>query len=105
MSETQGPDFIPLAVIGMACRLPGANNLDEFWRLIEEGRTAIDELPTSRLDQGLYYDPKVGERGKTYSKLGAILSPSGSVPEKYPVPPELARTVDHAHVLMCQVAA
>ena len=68
------PHHMPLAIIGMACRLPGADNLDQFWRLLIEGRTAIAELPADRLDQEMYYDPQEGVRGKTYSKLGAIIS-------------------------------
>jgi acyl transferase domain-containing protein len=33
-----------IAVVGMACRLPGARNLEEFWRLLLEGREARVEL-------------------------------------------------------------
>ena len=61
---------LPLAIVGMACRLPGADNLDEYWQLIVEGRSAIAELPADRLDQELYFDPRQGVRGKSYSKLG-----------------------------------
>ncbi|MFB3067323.1 MAG: beta-ketoacyl synthase N-terminal-like domain-containing protein, partial [Planctomycetota bacterium] len=43
-----------LAIIGMACRLPGGDGLDEFWRLVVEGRSAVHELPESRLDRRLY---------------------------------------------------
>ncbi|HUN22977.1 MAG TPA: beta-ketoacyl synthase N-terminal-like domain-containing protein, partial [Anaerolineales bacterium] len=38
----------PIAVIGMACRLPGAPNLDEFWRLLAGGESAIMEVPAER---------------------------------------------------------
>ncbi|MCR9246633.1 MAG: SDR family NAD(P)-dependent oxidoreductase [bacterium] len=43
MSETD------IAVVGMACRLPGARNLDEFWRLLREGRDARVELSDDHL--------------------------------------------------------
>ncbi|MCY3603135.1 MAG: type I polyketide synthase, partial [Chloroflexi bacterium] len=33
----------PIAIVGMACRFPGANDLDSFWRLLEEGGNAISE--------------------------------------------------------------
>lgn len=33
----------PIAVIGMACRFPGANNIVELWQLLAEGRNAITE--------------------------------------------------------------
>ncbi len=28
----------PLAIVGMACRLPDADHLDAFWNLLVEGR-------------------------------------------------------------------
>ena len=33
----------PIAVVGMACRFPGADGLDAFWELLEEGRNAVTE--------------------------------------------------------------
>ena len=33
----------PIAVIGMACRFPGANDVRAFWRLLEAGEHAITE--------------------------------------------------------------
>ncbi|MGW1880674.1 SDR family NAD(P)-dependent oxidoreductase [Streptomyces sp. NPDC001975] len=36
-------DQEPVAVVGLACRLPGAGNPAEFWRLLREGRDALGE--------------------------------------------------------------
>ena len=33
----------PIAVVGMACRFPGASTLDAFWQLLAEGRNAVQE--------------------------------------------------------------
>ena len=33
----------PIAIIGMACRFPGADDLEAFWRLLEAGRNAVSE--------------------------------------------------------------
>ncbi len=33
----------PIAIVGMACRFPGAGDLDSFWRLLEEGKNAVTE--------------------------------------------------------------
>ncbi len=33
----------PIAIVGMACRFPGAENLDAFWRLLEAGESGIIE--------------------------------------------------------------
>ncbi|MFC9268253.1 SDR family NAD(P)-dependent oxidoreductase [Streptomyces zhihengii] len=38
----------PVAVIGMACRLPGAADPDEFWDLLRSGGDAVRELPEGR---------------------------------------------------------
>ncbi len=43
------PDDI--AVVGMACRLPGASNHEEFWQLLNGGVSAISRGPTSRAPQ------------------------------------------------------
>ena len=96
---------VPLAIIGMACRLPGANNLDEFWRMLIEGRCAVAELAPDFFDWGLYYDPRQGVRGKTYSRLAAILSDKKFDRQACPVPEELAQSADICHLLMCETAA
>ena len=33
----------PIAVVGMACRFPGSDGLEEYWRFLEEGRSAVTE--------------------------------------------------------------
>ena len=39
----------PVAIVGMACRLPGdANSPQELWQLVDEGRDAVSELPADR---------------------------------------------------------
>ena len=34
----------PIAIVGMACRFPGAPDLSAFWRLLEAGRNAVSEV-------------------------------------------------------------
>ncbi len=36
------------AIIGMACRFPGAEDVDAFWALLQRGGVAIGEVPASR---------------------------------------------------------
>ena len=33
----------PIAIVGMACRFPGANDIESFWKLLEEGGNAVTE--------------------------------------------------------------
>ncbi len=44
-----------IAIVGMACRVPGAENIEEFWQILEAGREAVaqfddDELIASGVD-------------------------------------------------------
>ncbi|MFI8403968.1 SDR family NAD(P)-dependent oxidoreductase [Streptomyces sp. NPDC085463] len=38
----------PIAVIGLACRMPGAPDPEAFWRLLREGRSAVRDVPEDR---------------------------------------------------------
>ena len=37
------PASEPIAIVGMACRFPGANDIEAFWRLLEAGENAVSE--------------------------------------------------------------
>ncbi|MFZ4764154.1 MAG: beta-ketoacyl synthase N-terminal-like domain-containing protein, partial [Roseimicrobium sp.] len=95
----------PIAVIGMACRLPGADNLDEYWQLVESGSCAIAELPAHRLNRELYYDSQKGVPGKTYSTLAGLVEERPLDKKLCPVSDELVASVDAAHLTMLEVAA
>ncbi|MFD9894683.1 SDR family NAD(P)-dependent oxidoreductase [Amycolatopsis sp. NPDC059027] len=41
----------PVAVVGVACRFPGASGPGEFWSLLTEGREAIGDVPAGRWEQ------------------------------------------------------
>ena len=95
----------PLAVIGMAVRLPGADSIDEFWDLVADGRSAITELPEERLNKKLFFNEEKGVRGKTYSSIGGIVSPRTTPPGQWRLTKEQAEDCDAAHLELCDVAA
>ncbi|XP_071133182.1 phenolphthiocerol/phthiocerol polyketide synthase subunit C-like [Mytilus edulis] len=37
-----------IAIIGIGCRFPGADDIDEFWKLLENGECHIDIVPEDR---------------------------------------------------------
>jgi 3-oxoacyl-(acyl-carrier-protein) synthase len=39
-----------VAVVGMACRFPGATDVNAFWELLESGVSMVREVPSDRLD-------------------------------------------------------
>ncbi|MBD9358030.1 non-ribosomal peptide synthetase/type I polyketide synthase [Methylomonas albis] len=62
-----------IAIIGMGCRTPGANDPDAFWELVRNGRDAIREIPAERWDASAYYDPEPGRPGKAYTRYGGFI--------------------------------
>ncbi|MCU1348876.1 MAG: hypothetical protein JWO56_1906, partial [Acidobacteria bacterium] len=67
----QGPQSI--AVIGMAGRFPQANNLDEFWQNIAQGRNCVAEVPPTRWDLSEWYQPGEAVAGKTNSQWAGTI--------------------------------
>ena len=37
------PGIEPIAIVGMACRFPGADDIAAFWNLLEDGRNTVQE--------------------------------------------------------------
>lgn len=50
----------PVAVIGIGCRFPGANNPEEFWSLLAHGVDAIREFPVARQHKTEKQTPRWG---------------------------------------------
>jgi acyl transferase domain-containing protein len=62
-----------IAIIGMSCRLPGANNLEAFWTLLSEGIDAISEIPSERWPIDAFYDAEPGKPGKMSSRWAGLI--------------------------------
>src|SRR5271157_5211556 len=64
----------PVAVIGMACRLPGGiDSPDRLWEALLRGDDLVTEIPAERWDAEEYYDPEPGVPGRSVSKWGSFL--------------------------------
>lgn len=66
----------PIAIVGMACRLPGASTLDELWSVLERMERRIEPLPRERWDPEFdaanlpaSVDPRACEQGGTLPEL------------------------------------
>ncbi len=67
----------PIAIVGMACRAPGANGVLEYWDLLAGGRCPVREVPAERWSAEEFYHPKQQEPGKTISKWGGYIDGPG----------------------------
>ena len=51
-SRPQGGNEEPLAIVGMACRLPGADDVDQFWRNLRNGVESLQPVSRDHLLAG-----------------------------------------------------
>ena len=62
-----------VAIVGITGRLPGANNLDEYWENLITKKDAITEIPKDRWDWKAYYGDPYKEKNKTKAKHGGFI--------------------------------
>ena len=68
-----GDNDDPIAIVGMACRLPGAPSLASYWQLLRYGVDAIGEVPIDRWDAEALFAPDPGTPGRSYGKWGGFV--------------------------------
>jgi len=92
-----------IAIVGMSGRYPGADDLDQLWRNLAQGRNSIREIPPERWDVDAYYDPTPGKPGKVYSKwLGMLDGAEHFDPMFFQISPSEAEVMDPQHRLFMQ---
>ncbi len=96
----------PVAVIGMACRLPGGiNSPDLFWDALLRGDDLVVEIPAERWDVDYYYDPEPGVPGRSVCKWGSFLDSVGDFdPEFFGISEKEATAMDPQHRLLMETA-
>ncbi|NOU17183.1 MAG: SDR family NAD(P)-dependent oxidoreductase [Bacteroidales bacterium] len=65
---------VEIAIVGIGGKYPQAENLEEFWENLKNGRDCITEIPIERWDNKLYFNPERNQAGKSYSKWGGFIS-------------------------------
>jgi acyl transferase domain-containing protein/acyl carrier protein len=94
-----------IAVIGLACRTPGAASAAEFWDLLHEGREAIGEIPAERWDIDAFYDSDPEKPGKIYTRYAALLESVAEFDASFfGITPREAVSMDPQQRLLLEVA-
>ncbi|MBD2773048.1 type I polyketide synthase [Iningainema tapete] len=95
----------PIAILGMGCRFPGANNPDDFWQLLVDGVDAISEVPKKRWDIDAYYDPNPDAPGKMYTRFGGFVERVDEFdPQFFGISKREAKSLDPQQRLLLEVS-
>jgi acyl transferase domain-containing protein/acyl carrier protein len=92
-----------IAIVGLSCRLPGAQNLDEFWRNLAAGIESITRLSDQEiLESGV---PASYLSNPSYVKAAPILEKPGHFDAAFfGFSPMEAKTMDPQHRILLELA-
>jgi len=92
-----------VAIIGMACIMPGAKDMREFWGNILTARRMFREVPESLWRQRDFFDEKRAP-DRIYSKWGAFIDEIIFDPVAYGIPPASLASIEPVQILALHVA-
>lgn len=94
----------PIAVVGMACRLPGGiNSTHQLWDALLRGDDLVTEIPGDRWDADELYDRESGVPGRSVSKWGAFLDDvTGFDPDFFGINEREAIAMDPQHRVLLE---
>ncbi|GLA94959.1 putative Hybrid PKS-NRPS biosynthetic cluster [Aspergillus tubingensis] len=100
-NDTTGED---IAVISMACRLPGdIHTPEEFWKVLISGTDAVTKVPEERWDADAIYDPDPEAPGKSYSMGGGFVRDAMEFDAQFfGISPREARAIDPAQTMILE---
>ena len=95
----------PIAVIGMACRFPKIDSINELWNQLAAGNNQIDVVPPDRWDADRYYSKNESSKGKTYVRRGGFVNQDVKTFDAtfFGISPREAENMDPQQRLMLEV--
>ncbi|MUH00294.1 SDR family NAD(P)-dependent oxidoreductase [Scytonema sp. UIC 10036] len=95
----------PIAIIGLGCRFPKANDPEAYWQMLRDGVDAMTEVPSDRWDIDAYYDPNPDAAGKIYTRNAAFLDRVDQFdPQFFGIAPREAVNMDPQQRLLLEVS-
>lgn len=96
------PPPCDVAIIGMSCFYPAANDPRTYWENILNKQYAVTEIPDSHWDWRLYFDPNPRARDKIYSKWGGFLSDIPFDPLSYGITPNSLHSIEPLQLFLLE---
>jgi acyl transferase domain-containing protein/NAD(P)H-dependent flavin oxidoreductase YrpB (nitropropane dioxygenase family) len=92
-----------IAIVGMACQFPQANDVEKYWQNILDKVDTIEEIPSTHFNWKNYYDADPLAADKIVSKWGGFLKDIVFDPSRYGIPPSSLASIDPMQVLILEV--
>jgi acyl transferase domain-containing protein/NAD(P)H-dependent flavin oxidoreductase YrpB (nitropropane dioxygenase family)/NAD(P)-dependent dehydrogenase (short-subunit alcohol dehydrogenase family) len=95
----------PIAIVGMACLFPQADNVQKYWQNICNRVNAVTEVPPERWRVEDYFSENRLEPDRVYSRWGGFLGKVIFDPLKWRIPPASLASIEPVQLLSLEVAA
>jgi acyl transferase domain-containing protein len=95
---------VPVAIIGMACMFPKAEDLSRYWSNIRDRIDAITAVPESHWDPADYFNDDPSAPDHTYARRGGFLTPVDFPPLEFGIAPNNIEATDTTQLLGLMVA-
>jgi acyl transferase domain-containing protein/NAD(P)-dependent dehydrogenase (short-subunit alcohol dehydrogenase family) len=90
----------PLAIVGISCLFPKADDLQTYWANIKNGVNAITPVPAgSHWNAADYFDADPKSPDRTYAQSGGFLSPVNFNPMEFGIAPKDIEATDTSQLL------
>ncbi|KAI0016328.1 ketoacyl-synt-domain-containing protein [Xylariomycetidae sp. FL0641] len=90
-----------IAIVGMAGKFPEADDMDQFWKVLMEGRTTHRTIPKSRFDLNEFYDATGAKKNSCVTSDGCFIGDPGSFDTRlFNMSPREASQLDPVHRLL-----
>ena len=76
-----GAETEDIAIVGMGLAVPGANDPEEYWRVLMEGPDLFRNVPPDRWDYRSYYSPDASAEDKSYQSRSVFITDFKPEPE------------------------
>lgn len=111
LAEITTPERIPskikpldIAIVGMEGIFPDAKNLEEYWRNILSGKDCMTEVPDTRWNKELFYNPDTRDTDYVCSKRGGFIPTIDFDPLEFGMTPQSLASIEPVQLLSLYVA-
>ncbi|MFJ4777627.1 aminotransferase class I/II-fold pyridoxal phosphate-dependent enzyme [Streptomyces sp. NPDC088762] len=103
--EPRGTRPDDIAVVGMACRFPGARDVNQYWRLLTAPQAQFSGIPDSRWRAAAFLSDNFRDASSAYTDTMALLPDVDLFDAAhYGIPPRRARAMDPQARLLIDLA-
>ncbi|XP_020391990.2 highly reducing polyketide synthase PKS6-like [Rhincodon typus] len=92
-----------IAIVGIGCNFPGGEGIDNFWKVLHEGRNCVVDIPPDRFSTKFWHDTDENKAGKMITKHACFIDGFNEFDHKlFSISQTEANSMDPQHKLLLE---